>query len=199
MLASAAFQMIGSELSLYSADYASDCRESFDLLEESGLIGRDELRQAFEDIDEERGTARAFAAALARQLRETAGIDRLDSKLRDRAFELSERWREAAFVGIEGDVDEDGETYVSVSEVAAAYDVTPQAVYKWVHKGALEARTRPGGSYQIPLSALTRDERFDLRRVRRLQQELTRRREGEPEIPTEEMVEQMRARRRSSG
>ncbi|MGI8439574.1 MAG: hypothetical protein ACR2NV_05130, partial [Thermoleophilaceae bacterium] len=40
MLASAAFQMVGSELSLYSDDYAAAFRDSFDLLELSGLIGR---------------------------------------------------------------------------------------------------------------------------------------------------------------
>ncbi|MDQ1596999.1 MAG: hypothetical protein QOI70_423 [Microbacteriaceae bacterium] len=198
MLASAAFQMVGSELSLYSDDYASAFKESFDLLDASGLIGRDELRHAFEEIDEQRGTARAFAAALARHLRETAAVEHLTAERRELAFELSERWRAAAGGEIAGSVDDDGEEYVSVAEVAAAYDVTPQAVYKWIHKGAIEARTRPGGSYQIPVSALTRDERFDVGRARRLQHELARRREGQPDVSNDEMLEQIRSRRAAS-
>ena len=198
MLATAAFAMIGSELSLYGEDYASELRESFDLLDASGLIGRDELRQAFEEISGEPGSARAFAASLARHLRETALVEHLDGKLRDRASALSERWLVVATEDIRGAVAEDGETYVSVAEVAAVYDVTPQAVYKWIHKGTLEAHPRPGGSYQIPLSALRRDERFDTRRARRLQHELARRHEDQPEISTEQMVEQIRARRASS-
>lgn len=84
MLASAAFQMVGSELSRYSDDLAAAFMDSFDLLERSGLIGRDELREAFEEIDEQAGTARAFAAALGRQLRETAATERLGDDERDR-------------------------------------------------------------------------------------------------------------------
>lgn len=198
MLASAAFQMLGSELSLYSDDYASAFKESFDLLDASGLMGRDELRQAFEEIDEERGTARGFAAALERHLRETSAVERLAPEVRGHAFVLSERWRQAAGEDIVGAVEDDGEVYVSVAEVAAAYDVTPQAVYKWIHKGAIEARSRPGGSYQIPVSALSRDERFDTGRARRLQHELARRHAGQPEVPADEMLEQMRSRRAAS-
>ncbi|HEY6888825.1 MAG TPA: helix-turn-helix domain-containing protein [Solirubrobacter sp.] len=197
MLASAAFQMIGSELSLYSDRYAAAFKESFGLLDESGLIGRDELRHAFEELDEERGTARAFVASLARHLRETAGIERLPVEARDRAFELSEDWRTTAGEGISASID-DGEEYVSVAEVAAVYDVTPQAVYKWIHKGAIEARSRPGGSYQIPLRALQGDERFDVARARRLQVTLERRHEGQPEVSSDEMLRQMRSRRPTS-
>jgi hypothetical protein len=198
MLASAVFQLIGSELGLYSDEYAAACKVSFDLLDVSGLIGRDELRQAFEDIDEQRGTARAFASSLARQLREAAAIERLAPEAREQAFELSEQWRRAAAEEIAGTVDEDGEAYLSVAEVAAAYDVTPQAVYKWIHKGAIDARSRPGGSYQIPVSALARDERFDVARARRLQHELARRHGGQPEVQPDEMLEQIRSRRTTS-
>lgn len=198
MLASAAFQMVGSELSLYSDDYASAFKESFDLLELTGLIGRDELRQAFEDIDEERGTARAFAAGLARHLREASAVKRLDDELRDRAFSLAERWRQAAAADVDGEVGDDNEMYVTVAEVAAVYDVTPQAVYKWIHKGVIEARERPGGSYRIPISALEHDARFDVERARRLQQQLARRHEGEDEVSTVEMVDTIRSRRARS-
>lgn len=198
MLALSAFQMLGSELSLYSDEYATALRDSFDLLDRSGLIGRDELREAFEEIDEEQGTARAFAAALGRQLRESAAIPRLSDEERDRAAQLAEQWREAAAETVTGTVEDDGKSYVTVAEVAALYDVTPQAVYKWIHKRAIVAHTRPGGSYQIPVAALRADERFDVGRARRLQQMLTRRHEAAGEVSTDEMLEQMRSRRPSS-
>lgn len=198
MLASAAFQMVGSELSLYSDEYAEAFRDSFDLLERSGLIGRNELREAFEEVDEQSGAARAFVAALGRQLRATAMVERLSDAERERAAELAERWREAAAEGVSGVIEDDGEAYLSVAELAAVYDVTPQAVYKWIHKGLVEAHTRPGGSYQIPVGALVADERFDVGRARRLQQALARRDEGSTTISTDEMVEQMRSRRAAS-
>lgn len=198
MLAMAAFQMIGSELSLYSDGYATALKESFDLLELSGLIGRDELREAFEEVDEQAGTARAFVAALGRQLRETAAFQRLDDDVRDRAAQLAERWRQTAAADVTGRVEDDDEIYVTVAEVAAVYDVTPQAVYKWIHRGVLDAHTRPGGSYQVPIEALKSDERFDVGRARRLQQTLARRHEGQGAISSEEIVDQVRARRRAS-
>jgi excisionase family DNA binding protein len=198
MLASVAFQMVGSELSLYSDDYAAATRDSFDLLERTGLIGRDELRQAFEEVDEERGTTRAFAAALARHLREASTVERIGRDERESARTLAELWRAAAAGDVEGEVDDDNEVYVTVAEVAAVYDVTPQAVYKWIHKGVIEARERPGGSYRIPIGALERDAQFDIARARRLQQELARRHEDQHEVPTDEMVATIRNRRRRS-
>lgn len=78
---------------------------------------------------------------------------------RSRSTRLAERWREAAVENVAGTVEDDGEVYVTVAEVAAVYDVTPQAVYKWIHKGIVEAHTRPGGSYQIPVAALVADDR----------------------------------------
>lgn len=198
MLATVAFQMVGSELSLYQDDYAVALKASLDLLDISGLIGRDELRQAFEEIDEDRGTARAFVAALSRHLRESAMIDRLEDALRVEAFTLADLWREAAADDIAGEVEDDDETYVTVAEVAAAYDVTPQAVYKWIHKGVIDARSRPGGSYQIPISALQRDARFDSARARRLQQELALRHGRQADISTAETIQQIRERRSAS-
>lgn len=198
MLASAAFQLVGSELGLYSDEYAVALRDSFDLLELSGLIGRDELSEAFEEIDEQPGSARAFAAALARQMRATATTARLDDGERGRAAELAERWRDVAAERVVGTVEDDGGVYVTVAEVAAVYDVTPQAVYKWIHRGVIEAHSRPGGSYQIPIAALTADERFDAGRARRLQHALARRHETQGAVSTGEMVEQLRSRRRPS-
>jgi hypothetical protein len=117
---------------------------------------------------------------------------------RSRSTRLAERWREAAAEDVAGTVEDDGEVYVTVAEVAAVYDVTPQAVYKWIHKGIVEAHTRPGGSYQIPVAALVADERFDVGRARRLQHALARRHDGQEAVSTEEMLEQMRGRRAAS-
>ncbi len=111
---------------------------------------------------------------------------------------MAECWREAATEDVTGSLGEDGEVYVTVAEVAAVYDVTPQAVYKWIHKGVVDAHTRPGGSYQIPIAALTSDERFDVGRARRLQQALARRHESQSDVSTGEMLEQMRSRRAGS-
>jgi Helix-turn-helix domain len=198
MLASVAFQMLGSELSLYSEDYAAALKDSFDLLEASGLIGRDDIREAFEEIDEQPGSARVFVASLGRLLRETALIARLTAAERDRAGELAEIWRGAAADEVSGRVEDDGEIYVTVAEVAAIYDVTAQAVYKWIHRGVLAAAQRPGGSYQVPIDALRRDGRFDAARARRLQQALARRSEAAEGVSPEEMLEQIRGRRASS-
>jgi hypothetical protein len=96
---------------------------------------------------------------------------------------------------VEGVVEDDGERYVSVAEVAGLYDVTPQAVYKWIHKGVLVASERPGGSYQIPVSALQRDPRFDAGRARRLQHALARRHDYEAEVSAADVVSQVRKRR----
>lgn len=198
MLVSAAFQMVGFELRIYSDDFASAFKSSFELLEAGGLIGREELRRAFEEIDEHPGTVRAFAAALGRHLGETADIRGLGDDQCQLAAQLSERWRRAATEDLAATVEEEDEVYVTVAEVAAVYDVTPQAVYKWIHRGAIKARTRPGGSYQIPLSAVTSDERFDVARARRVQRDLLRRREGQAAVSTDEMVQQMRSRRAAS-
>jgi excisionase family DNA binding protein len=132
---------------------------------------------------------------MGRQLRATAATAQLADEHRDRAAELAERWRVAAAEGASGSVDDDGEVYVTVAEVAAAYDVTPQAVYKWIHKGLIEAHARPGGSYRIPIEAMRKDERFDVSRARRLQDSLARRHEAQGAVSSDEMLEQMRSRR----
>ncbi|MDQ3632727.1 MAG: helix-turn-helix domain-containing protein [Actinomycetota bacterium] len=199
VLASVALQAVGAELGLHGPDNGVAFKESFDLLELSGLIGRDELRQALTEIDDQSGTARAFVASLGRLSRETAAMGWLPEAARDRAAGLAERWRVVAAQGLSGtDHARDGEVYVTVAEVAAVYDVTPQAVYKWIHKGAIEAHTRPGGSYQIPISALTSDERFDVGRSRRLQHALARRHDAQLVIAADAMVEQVRSRRAAS-
>jgi excisionase family DNA binding protein len=199
LFASTIYQMVGSELSLYSASYADAVLGALDVLDMSGLIGRDELRESFESIDEDRGTVRAFVASLARLLRETALMDRLDEVSRDRAFELSELWGEVARADMSAEVDDEGREFLSVAEVAALYDVTPQAVYKWIHKGALSATNTPGGgAYRVPVAELQLDARTDARRARRLQYLLSRRQERETEISTDEMVREMRQRRGSS-
>ena len=85
-----------------------------------------------------------------------------------------------------------------LAEVAAVYDVTPQAVELDPQGRDRVALATGRLIYQIPLSALQRDERFDVARARRLQVTLERRHEGQPEVSSDEMLRQMRSRRPTS-
>ncbi len=87
---------------------------------------------------------------------------------------------------------------ISVAEVAAKYDVTVQAVYKWITKGAIEFRQTPGGSYRIPVAQFPRSARFDRQRARRLHYELAKDTGGTDAPGPAEVVEQLRTRRKPS-
>ena len=84
----------------------------------------------------------ATVAARLSELAASAGVEAAD---RRRSGELGDLWREHITAGR-------GEQYLTVSELAARHGVTPQAVYKWIHSGKIEAVERPGGSYRIPAS-----------------------------------------------
>lgn len=197
-LALAAFEALGFGLDLYSREYAQACVESFVVLDASGLIGRDTLRQSFEDVDEQPATARHLAYALAAHLREAALIERLEEPQRDRAMELAKLWRTAAEETARPETEAAGMETISVAEVAAKYDVTVQAVYKWIAKGAIEFRQTPGGSYRIPVAQFARSERFDRQRARRLQNELAKDRDGTDAPEPADVVEEVRTRRKPS-
>jgi excisionase family DNA binding protein len=158
VLAAAAFQITASKLRLATDAYADALVETFDLLDATRLIDHDELRQTFEAIDDADGpaTTRAFLAVLSRELMNAAVEPRADEEQLPHLLELSQLWRQAATADASTPSDDDAEVYLSVADVAAKYSVTRQAVYKWIHNGLLGARSRPGGSYQIPESALTR-------------------------------------------
>ena len=197
-LALATFEALGSALDLYSREYAQVCVDSFDVLDAAGLIARGALRRPFEDVDEQPATARRLADALAAHLREAALIERLEEPRRDRAMELAELWWHAAEETARPGVEDDGMESISVAEVAAKYDVTVQAVYKWIAKGAIEFRQTPGGSYRIPVAQFARSARFDRQRARRLQYELAKDRGATDAPGPAEVVERMRTRRKPS-
>jgi excisionase family DNA binding protein len=158
VLASAAFQITASKLRLATDAYADALVTTFDLLDATRLIDHNELRQTFEAIDDDDGpaTARTFLAVLSRELMNAAVEPRADEEQIPDLLELGQLWRQAATADAATPSADDAEVYLSVADVAAKYSVTRQAVYKWIHNGLLGARSRPGGSYQIPESALTR-------------------------------------------
>ena len=69
--------------------------------------------------------------------------DEVEAADRGRLEELADQWREHLTA-------DRGERYLTVAQLAAQHGVTPQAVYKWIHTGKIEAEETPGGSYRIP-------------------------------------------------
>jgi excisionase family DNA binding protein len=151
VLAKEILDALGGRLDLYSG-YDELVLESVELLDASGYIGRDSLRQAFEQVDEAEQGPQELVAELAHQLRESADVERLGVSARIRAIELAARWREQLLIG------EADKAELSVADVAARYKVTPQAVYKWIEKGWIEAHQTPGGSWRVPAAQFSHAE-----------------------------------------
>src|SRR5688572_26918233 len=84
----------GSRLDLYSGGYEGPMVESVGLLDAAGYLGRDDLRQAFEEADESEETAAGFFALLSDYLRLSADVERLPTEARIRAVELAHEWRD---------------------------------------------------------------------------------------------------------
>jgi hypothetical protein len=93
-------------------------------------------------------------------------------------------------------VDENGDGYVTVAEAAAAFDVSPQAVLKWIDRGAMTAEILKDGSCRIPAAALETNQRFDRARARRLQASLAQRHDADVPVSNDELLDQIGARRR---
>jgi excisionase family DNA binding protein len=139
-----------SDLDLYG-DYGDAFVESVDLLDRherffdhAMLMGYQALGVEQEGEDE-REDSRRLLATVAARLGEVAASEAVEPDDLRRAAELSDRWREHLASG-------QGEQYLSVAQLAARHGVTPQAVYKWIHSGKIEADERPGGSYRIPVA-----------------------------------------------
>jgi transposase-like protein len=169
--------LVASPLDLYS-DYDDDFATSIDLLSRSGLLGRDEFRLAFEDADDDRESATPLILAIAGLLGESADAQHLDEEQRALCLALRDRWLEAVPEeggAVRGEVAveaggapehepaETGAGYCTVAEVARHFEVTPQAVYRWIDKDLIVWERRPGGSYRIPTAQF---EGFDLAAVR---------------------------------
>jgi excisionase family DNA binding protein len=143
ILASEILESPGRRLDLYS-DHDEEVVETVEILDASGLLGRDDLREAFEDADEDDDRAQAFAALLASHLDAAAEIERLGVDVRLRALRLAGVWR-----GHVRDRACDEPEWLSAAQVAARYGVTPQAVYKWIDAGRVRAERTPGGSWRL--------------------------------------------------
>ncbi len=141
----------GRHLDLYGG-FDEEVIETVEILDASGLLGRDDLREAFEDADEDDDRAQAFAALLASHLDAAADIERLGVDTRMRALRLAGAWR--GHVGDRARVDPE---WLSVAQVAAHYGVTPQAVYKWIDAGRVSAERTPGGSWRLAADQFERN------------------------------------------
>jgi excisionase family DNA binding protein len=144
-------EIVGTDLEVYFG-LDEQFEQTLHLLDRSGLIGRDELRQAFEivGIDEEEGErgidAAEFVLVMAGYLEETAGVEHLSAEDRLAAHRLAGLWRDQVAK------EEAPETaaILTVAEVASHFGVTPQAIYKWCEGEKIEFERTPGGSYRIP-------------------------------------------------
>jgi excisionase family DNA binding protein len=149
LLASEMLVELRSDLNLYG-DYGDAFVESVDLLDRherffdhTMLMAYQSLGVAREGEDEHEDSRRLLAAVAARLGEVSAGDEAAEVGDWRRAEELADLWRDHLSAP-------PGEEYLSVAQLAGRHGVTPQAVYKWIHAGKIEAEERPGGSYRIP-------------------------------------------------
>lgn len=170
ILAMGILDSAGSKLDLYSGGHEEPMVETVALLDAAGYLGRDDLRQAFEESDESGESAAGFFALLSDYLRLTADLERMPVDARLHALELAHEWRDHV-LGRSGKSEE----FLSVADVAAEFGVTPQAVYKWIREKKVEAEKTPGGSYRLPAFQFTRRGRLDRSRLAAMQRRLLER------------------------
>jgi hypothetical protein len=141
---------IGRRLDLY-AGYEDEMVETVEILDQSGLLGRDDLREAFEEADESDDRAQTFAALLISHLNAAADVERLDVETRLKALRLAGAWQRHI-----DDRSQRESGWLTAAQVAVHYGVTPQAVYKWIGAGRVKAEQTPGGSWRLPAEQFTR-------------------------------------------
>ncbi len=183
---------VGRRLDLYGG-YEGEVIDSVMLLDVAGLLGRDDLREAFEEADEDDERAREFVALLVAHLGQAADVDRLGADDRVKAVRLAAGWQRhlADRAGPEsGD-------WLSAAQVAACYGVTPQAVYKWIRAGRVQAEQRPGGSWRLPAAQFARQGVPDPERLAALKVRLLERSGHVPAVSDEALAEEIVDRRRS--
>lgn len=190
-------ELVAAGLEIYSG-LDQEIEETLATLDRSGFLGRDELRRAFEvvgveDEDEDGIDAAEFVLMLAGALEDAAGLERLGKEERLRALRLAGFWRGQA----EGEDPPAPAETLTVAQVAAHFDVTPQAVYKWCEAGKIEFDRTPGGSYRVPAAQFDWARGQEGRRDRREIVERLLARQGDEQPPgEEEMVAAMRESRR---
>jgi excisionase family DNA binding protein len=191
VLAREILDSVGRRLDLY-AGHEDEVIETVGLLDMSGLLGRDDLREAFEEADEDDDHALVFAALLATHLGHAADMDRLGVDARMKAVRLAGAW-----TGQLLERSRDPQDWLTASQVAARYGVTPQAVYKWIKAGRVRAEQTPGGSWRLRADQFERDGRPDPGRIAALKERLVERVGDAPSISEEELVDEVISRRRS--
>jgi excisionase family DNA binding protein len=144
ILAAEILASVGRRLDLYGG-YEDEVIETVEILDRSALLGRDDLREAFEDADESDGRAQAFAALLISHLNAAADIERLGVDTRLKALRLAAAWQQHIHDRSQVEAE-----WLTAAQVAANYGVTPQAVYKWISAGRVKAEQTPGGSWRLP-------------------------------------------------
>jgi excisionase family DNA binding protein len=190
--------IVGAELEVYFG-LDEQFEQTLGLLDRSGLIGRDELRRAFEVVgipeEDERGIdAVEFVLVLAGLLEETADVERLEAQERVKAHRLAGRWREQ----VEAEEAPGADAMLTVAEVASHFAVTPQAVYKWCEAGKIDFERTPGGGYRIPAAQFDWARGEAGRRARReIAERLLAKQGGEGAPGEEEIVASIREVRRA--
>ncbi len=188
VLAQEILDSVGRRLDLY-AGHEDELIETVALLDASGLLGRDDLREAFEEADEDDDRAQTFAALLAAYLAHAADIDRLGVDARVKAVRLAAVWQSHMLERPRG------ATWFTAPEVAARYGVTPQAVYKWIKAGRVSAEQTPGGSWRLPAEQFQRATDLDRGRMVELKARLVERAADAPTVSDEELADEVVGRR----
>lgn len=191
-------EIVASELEVYFK-LDEQFEQTLGILDSSGLIGRDELRRAFEVVGiaeegERTVDAAEFVLILAGFLEETAEVEHLDGEERLTAHTLAGLWRDQ----VEVEEAPDADAMLAVADVASHFGVTPQAVYKWCEADKIEFERTPGGGYRIPAA------QFDWARGkagqqarREIAERLLAKHGGESAPSEEEMVASIRKARRA--
>jgi len=190
VLAAEVLASVGRRLDLYEG-YEDQMVETVEILDRSGLLGRDDLREAFEEADENDDRAQTFAALLISHLNAAADVERLGVETRLKALRLASAWQRHIDDRSQG---EPG--WLTAAQVAAHYGVTPQAVYKWIGSGRVKAEQTPGGSWRLPAEQFTHGS-FKPDTAARLKAELLERAGDAPSPSDEELAAEIIARRRS--
>jgi excisionase family DNA binding protein len=191
VLAREILDSVGRRLDLY-AGHEHEVIETVELLDLFGLLGRDDLREAFEGADEDDEHALVFAALLASHLGHAAEIERLGVDARIKAVRLAGAWR-----GHLLERSQDRPEWLTAPQVAARYGVTPQAVYKWIKAGRVRAEQTPGGSWRLRADQFERGGRPDPARIADLMAKLLQHVGDATPVSEEELADEVISRRRS--
>lgn len=170
--------------------HIDEVTETVELLDASGLLGDDDVREAFEASDEDDERAQAFAALLARRLNELADDGRLATPARVKALRLAAVWQGQVL-----DRARDRPQWLTAPQVAARYGVTPQAVYKWIRAGRVHAEQTPGGSWRLPADQFDRPGRSDPQRMAELKARLVEQAGNAAAVSDDELANEIVSRR----